>query len=265
LQPNQRLTLPQPIPKLGQRLACGLLLLFATRFAPPLLGQTDTADAPSEAFSPMPEAPAPATPVAFESSAGAFDQIPAGRYAKYIDPDQIAPHLTVHDKMVLGLRDAFSPASISVWFLVAGYEQATNGSPNWPQRPSGYLRRLGAAAARDSSDGIFTDSLFSALLRQDPRYYKVGRRRNFAYRTLYALTRPLITRTDGGHVAPNVSLIVGSIGGSVLTNTYYPTLNQGFDETAKTFGGSVGSAGLGDLVDEFSDGVLEALHLKRPH
>ena len=216
----------------------------------------------SEVEPTLPEAPIVAT-VAY---AGANNQdFPASRFAKYIQPDQSAPHLTAPDKMVLGLRDAFSLSSISVWFLVAGYEQATNGTPNWPQNKSGYGRRLLAAGARDSSDGLFTDSVFSPIFHQDPRYYKVGRRRNFAYRTVYALTRPLITRTDGGHIAPNVSLLAGTIAGSLLTDTYYPTANQGFDATAKTFGGSVGSAGLGCFVAEFADDVLIALHLEHSH
>ncbi len=187
------------------------------------------------------------------------------RFDKYIEPDLSVPKLTVGDKMVLGFRDAFSPTSIAVWPLVAGYEQATNGSPNWPQRTSGYFRRLLAAGARDSSEGIFADSVFSPIYHQDPRYYKVGRSRGKIYRTFYAVSRPLITRTDGGREAPNLSLISGNVFGSWLTDAYYPTANQGFEQNAKTFGGSMGSSALGCFVAEFADDFLEFIHLKRAH
>jgi hypothetical protein len=187
----------------------------------------------------------------------------ASRFDKYIAPGEAAPKIGVGDKMILGIRDAFSPTSIAVWPLVAGYEQATNGSPNWPQKTSGYFRRLLAAGARDSSEGIFSDSVFSPIFHQDPRYYKVGHRRGKIYRTFYAISRPLITRTDSGRAAPNLSTIGGNFFGSWLTDAYYPTANQGFEQNAKTFGGSMGSSALGCFVAEFADGFLETIHLKQ--
>jgi hypothetical protein len=201
--------------------------------------------------------------ISLPALAQATSPVVASRFDKYIEPGRAATKLTVGDKLVLGFRDAFSPTSIAVWPLVAGYEQAANGSPNWPQNTSGYFRRLLAAGARDSSEGIFSDSVFSPIFHQDPRYYKVGRSHGKLYRTFYALSRPLITRTDGGRRAPNVSLISGNVFGSWLTDAYYPTANQGFEQNAKTFGGSMGSAALGCFVAEFADDVLEFLHLKR--
>ena len=163
---------------------------------------------------------------------------------------------------MLGFRDAFSPESIAVWALVAGYEQALNNSPNWPRNKAGYFRRAGAAAVRDSTDGIFGDSLFAPLFRQDPRYYRAGRSRSFLYRTLYAVTRPLVTRTDAGHLAPNLSLLAANVFGAWFTDVYYPTINQSFGSTAETFGGSVGSSALGFFVAEFADDFLEAIRLR---
>jgi hypothetical protein len=172
--------------------------------------------------------------------------------------------LTVHDKVVVGFKEAFSPASIAVWALVAGYEQATKGSPNWPQNKAGYFRRAGAAGVRDASDEVFADGVFAPLFRQDPRYYKVGRRHGFVYRSLYALSRPLVTLTDNEDHAFNTSLVAGTFCGSLLTNVYYPVIDKGVRGTAQTFGGSMGSTALGYLIAEFTDDVLEALHLESP-
>ena len=206
-----------------------------------------------------------AIPRTFGGDGGGQRVVPslAGRYDKYIQPGQQAPGLTVHDKFVLGFRDAFSPTSIAVWPIVAGYEQVTHSAPDWPLNKAGFFRRVGAAAVRDGSDGIFSDSIFSPLFHQDPRYYKVGPQRDFLYRTFYALTRPLVTLTDNDRHAINISEITGTVFGSWLTDVYYPTKDQNFGQTAKTFGGSMGSTALGYFLAEFADDVLEALHLQK--
>ena len=93
-------------------------------------------------------------------------------------------------------------------------------------------------------------------------YYKGGSGRNFFYRAIYAATRPVITRTDGGHATINLAEIGGDLSGSALTNAYYPQVNRGFNETAKTFGGSLGGDAVGYLASEFLSDALQILHLK---
>ena len=186
----------------------------------------------------------------------------AGRYDKYIAAGQTAPKLSASDKVVLGLRDAVSPFSALGWVSAASYEQIVNGSPNYGQTGKGYAQRLGAAAARDVSEGIFTDSILSPVLHEDPRYYRMGPSHNFVKRLFYAGTRPLITRTDGGRLTPNFALLGGELAGSALTPAYYPPLNRSFTEVTKTFGGSVGSTALGLVMTEFFGGVFGNLHIK---
>ena len=42
-------------------------------------------------------------------------------------------------------------------------------------RDSGaFGERLGAAGIRDTTQGVFTDSVFAPLLHEDPRYYMAG-------------------------------------------------------------------------------------------
>ena len=79
---------------------------------------------------------------------------------------------------------------------------------------------------------------------------------------MYAGTRGLVTRTDGGHTTLNLSNIGGNLAGSAMTNLYYPQLNRGLSQTMQTFGGSVGGSALGFVVSEFLSDTLEALHLK---
>ena len=192
----------------------------------------------------------------------------AGKYDTVILPGQTAARLTVHDKVIYGIKDSISPISLFGWVLSAGYEQVTDGSPNYgvvpgnTQTGKSFAQRLGASAARSTSETIFSESVLAPILHEDPRYY-AKTNRNFFYRVVYAGTRPLITRTDGGRTTVNLSSLGGNLAGAALTPVYYPPINQSFTEVMKTFGGSVGGTALGDLASEFLPGILEALHFKK--
>jgi hypothetical protein len=182
---------------------------------------------------------------------------------KYIEADERAQPITAHDKVVLGLEDAVTPRSFASMIIVSGYEQGLNGQPNYGTDRGAYGERLGAAALRESTQGIFTDAVFAPLLREDPRYYVQGQGHHVLHRTLYAITRPLITKTDSGKDTINSALLLGYASAAALSYTYYPSVNQNFRDTASTFGGSIGGAALGFVVSEFSSDVLQSLHLKK--
>ena len=191
----------------------------------------------------------------------------AGRYDTVILPGQTAARLTVHDKVLFGVKDSISPFSAAGWVLSAAYEQVTDGSPNYgvlgnTQTGKSFAQRLGAAAARDTSETIFSESILAPILHEDPRYY-AQTNRNFFYRVFYAGTRPIFTRTDGGKSTINLSQLGGNLAGSALTPAYYPAVNRPFSEVLRTFGGSVGGSAVGDLASEFLPGLLEAVHFKK--
>jgi len=205
----------------------------------------------------LPDAPEPA------AAASHPRRIFAGFDRKYIPADKLAVPLDGREKVVFGLRDAISPESLLVWTLAAGYEQVVNGTPNYGTNRTAFAQRFGAAAARDTSETLLVDSVFAPVFRQDPRYYKLGpQRAGYTKRVLYAVTRPLITRTDAGALAPNYALLSGDLAGTILTNAYYPELNRGPRQTAMAFGGSLGAIALGNAIQEFRDDLLDALEHK---
>ena len=179
---------------------------------------------------------------------------------KYISPGQIAPKLTAGNKAFLGVKDAISPFSAVGWILSAGYEQASNGSPNYGTNSTAFAQRFGASVARDVSEGILSDSVMSPLFHEDPRYYVMGPSHNFFARAIYAATRPVMTRTDGGRQTINLGFLAGNLEGSALTNLYYPQVNRNAADTLRTFGGSLGGGALGFLASEFYDSVVSFLH-----
>ena len=133
-------------------------------------------------------------------------------------------------------------------------------SPNYGTDRGAFGQRLGAAAIRDASEGIFSDSIMSPLLHEDPRYYRLGPSHNFFVRAIYAGTRPIITRTDGGRTSPNLAELSGTLAGSALTQAYYPQLNRGATQVMETFGGSLGGSAVGDVVSEFFEDVTGIFH-----
>jgi hypothetical protein len=136
----------------------------------------------------------------------------------------------------------------------------TNGSPNYGTDRGAFGRRLGDAVIRDTSEDILSDSVMSPLFREDPRYYRLGPSHNFFARLVYAGTRPLITRSDSGHASLNLALLSGTLGGSALTNLYYPQANRGAVQTLETFDGSIAASALGDIVSEFYGDLMQRIH-----
>jgi len=84
-----------------------------------------------------------------------------------------------------------------------------------------------------------------ALLRQDPRYFRLGHG-SFHHRILYAMATSFICKHDrSGKWEPNYSNVGGNIIGGLISNLYYPentglshAIADGFTVTAEgTFGG----------------------------
>jgi hypothetical protein len=89
-----------------------------------------------------------------------------------------------------------------------------NSSPNYGTDRGAFGQRLGAAAVRDASESIFTDSIMSPLLHEDPRYYRLGPSHNVFIRLFYAGTRFILTRADSGNTSLNLALLSGTMGGA---------------------------------------------------
>jgi hypothetical protein len=187
----------------------------------------------------------------------------AGHLDKYVKPGQEVPRLRPGDKILLGFKDSIGPLSASGWVLSAGWEQLVNGSPNYGTDGKAFAQRLGAAAARNISEAIFSDSVMSTVLHEDPRFYKMGAGHNVFKRAIYAATRPIITRTDAGNTTLNLAYLSGNLAGAALTQAYYPPVNRGLLQVLQTYGGSIGGGALGFLSSEFLDDILRGIHLEK--
>ena len=188
---------------------------------------------------------------------------PASRTQELIDPGQDAPALTGGDKVLLGLRSTFSPFSAVGWVAAAGYSHLLNNSPNYGTDRGAFGQRLGAAAVRATTENLLSESVFAPIFHEDPRYYRLGSSHPLPARLLYAITRPLINRTDSGKNSVNWALLVGNLAGSELTYTYYPKQNRSQGEILETFGGSIGGSAFGYAIDEIFGDLARHLRGQR--
>ena len=180
-----------------------------------------------------------------------------------IAPGQVGPAQTIRDKMLGSVRNAISPFSLAGEIISAGYSQGVDSIPNYGQGSTAFGQRVGAAVARGTSQNLLSSGLMASVLHEDPRYYQLGSKQNFFKRVLYAGTRPVIGRTDGGRTTPNFATVSGYLEAAALAQVYYPSRNQGFAPVLQTWGGGVGGNALGYEVTEFLPDVLQFLHLKR--
>jgi hypothetical protein len=243
--------------------------LTAAATAPAATEVSSSADASASPASALPDSPGYAAEPAMAGEGAQGNGGPrrgtprASHFDKVIEPNQTAEKLSIGDKVLMGFRENATLTSLGGWVLSASYEQIVDGSPNYGQTGKGYAQRLGAAAARGVSENVFSDSVIAPIMHIDPRYYKMGPGHNFFKRVAYAGTRGIITKTDGGHTMINFANIGGDLGGSALTQLYYPSLNRNFTQVMQTWGGSIGGDAVGYLANEFLSGALTTMHLSK--
>jgi len=237
--------------------------LIANLAAPVVFAAVTPVDSSSAAE--LPDAPSAAPLPAFVPEFGqpAPGTSVAPKYAMTIEADQTAQSLTARDKAIMGLRDLYSPMNFAAMFASAGYEQVLNGSPNYGTDRGAFGERLGAAAIRETTQGLFYEVVLSPMFHIDARYYVEGPRHGFFHRVVYAGTRVLIAKTDSGHNTINSPLLLGYAASTALNPVYYPQINRNFKDTASEYGGSLGGAALGFLISEFSDSMLKAVHIRK--
>jgi hypothetical protein len=144
------------------------------------------------------------------------------------------PALTSGQKFGLAVQ-YLNPYTLAFVAAEAGVNQARNSPKEYGQGAEGYGKRYGAGFADGLTAGIFITGVYPSVLRQDPRYYRLGDG-SLSHRTGYALSRILVTRQDSGRKAFNFSEVLGSFSSSALAVTYYPKSQRNFSDVAERAG-----------------------------
>jgi hypothetical protein len=132
------------------------------------------------------------------------------------------PPLTTGEKFKIVAEGCFDPVEVVFMGIEAGIGQADNTNPTYGQGFVGYSKRFGTAYADAIVGNFGTGAIFPSLLRQDPRYYQLGKG-NFLHRFVYAAGRVLVTRSDtSGKREFNFSEFLGNSMAAGVANAYHP-------------------------------------------
>jgi hypothetical protein len=170
-------------------------------------------------------------------------------YKTVNDPEQPIVALSPADKFGL-VKHYFDPFTFVFTSITSGIEQATNEKESYGQGALGYAKRYGADFTDGFTNELFVTGVFPTLLHEDPRYYRLGHGSGWR-RTLYAVTRILITHSDSGHLRFNSSEFLGNITSGALSMTYYPQNERNVSGVFTRMSVEIGYDSLFNVLKEF--------------
>ncbi len=171
--------------------------------------------------------------------------------------------LRVRDKWRLFVKESVNPFTFASAAAGAALSQIGNGNPKYGYGATPYLQRFGAAQADMTTQSFFGDAVLASLFREDPRYFRMGKRRSALRRVGYALSRTVITRYDSGRDGFNFAAVTGMGMGIVLSDAYYPRQSVGGGELRSRFITSIAGSALGNLLPEFWPDIREKFHRRQ--
>ncbi len=179
-----------------------------------------------------------------------------------VSANQKLPPQTPKEKFITATEDSFDYSAVLLPAALAGYSQATNATPEFRQGAAGFARYFWHSYLDQAIENYSVETIVPILTRQDNRYYTLGTG-GFRKRSVYALTRVIITRNDAGHETFNTSEVVGAGMASGISNLYYPSRERTFSNTGQKWGLNVGVDAVTFLFKEFWPDLNNSLfHVK---
>ncbi|HEV2386915.1 MAG TPA: hypothetical protein VGS20_06615 [Candidatus Acidoferrales bacterium] len=178
-----------------------------------------------------------------------------------VENENLVPPLTPGGKFKLLSRQAFDPIEYPFIGFLALISQAQNSEPAFGQGAAGYAKRYGASFGDATIGSYMTGAVFPALLRQDPRYYQLGKG-GFVHRTGYSIGRIFITRTDAGRAQFNYSEIGGNAIAAGISNAYHPRQDRSVANTMSVWWTDIGWDTVSNVAKEFWPDIRRMLSKK---
>jgi hypothetical protein len=161
------------------------------------------------------------------------------------------PPLSTGTKFKVVARNSFDYMQYPLYGLLAGIGQAENSEPSYGQGAAGYGKRYVVAFADRTIQSFMTGAILPSILRQDPRYYQLGKG-GLWRRTAYGASRILITRADSGRIQFNYSEVFGSaLAGGICVYSYHPRGERTVRNSLSVWGTEIGFDSLAGIFNEF--------------
>jgi hypothetical protein len=168
------------------------------------------------------------------------------------------PPPSLSEKWKFFVEETVTPLTLVAASLDATASQLTRSAPLYGKHPwkrGAFPKRLAATVVDDTTQNFFADFLLASVFHQDTRYYRMGPTRKIWPRIGYAISRAVITRTDGGDPTFNSANVLGCAMSAGLSNAYYPPVSRTVSDSLTNWGTNVAGAGLTNLAPEFGPDV----------
>ena len=168
------------------------------------------------------------------------------------DGTQHFARISAGRKLYIARRDSFDYPVFVLSGMFAAIYQAENQNPSYGQGLRGYGKRYGAAYADQALGNMMTEGIVPTLLKQDPRYFRVGSGGGSGWRrTRYALTRVFVGRNDKGAWTFNYPEWVGLSATVAISNLYYPSDTRNARDNAQKLAIQVATDAFSNVLKEF--------------
>lgn len=166
--------------------------------------------------------------------------------------------LTVREKYVLSLHQAFDISAHVGNAFQAALQQAGNGQPHYGQGWGAYGERFAANEGDQITGSLLIYGVLPSILHEDPRYFRQGRGSAMA-RVVYAIDRTFVTRKDNDASGFNISQTLGQLMSSSISATYYPRQDRTAEDVFSNWLVNLGGNSGYNVLSEFYPDLMRAL------
>ncbi len=168
--------------------------------------------------------------------------------------------LSSGQKFLLAADVTIAPSALLATAVSAAISQANDSWPGYGQGWEAYGKRYGAAMALNASTNVFGVFLLPSVLHHDPRYFPLAHA-SFGQHVAHALKRMVVTPTDAGGQAVNISGLLAPLGAEGLSNTYLPDAERTTGKTFERYGIQMGIIAGGNVLKEFWPAIFKTLRM----
>ncbi len=170
------------------------------------------------------------------------------------------PDLSPAAKWQFFTQETFDIKTPAAGLFTASWSQATNSVPSYGAGAGAFAKRFGACTTDVVTQNFFVDFAMASAFREQTRYVRRGPRYGSVWRRArYAIGRALITRTDSGHLTPNLANFTGTALSMGVSTLYYPSSSRTSPDLEIRYAVSLISGGLINLYPEFWPDFKETL------
>lgn len=163
-------------------------------------------------------------------------------------------------KFLLAADVTIAPSALIATAFSAAISQAKDSWPGYGQGWDAYGKRCGATMALNASTNLFGVFLLPSVLHHDPRYFPLAHG-SFKQHVGHALRRMVVTPTDAGGQAPNISGLLGPLGAEGLSNTYLPDAERTTGKTFERYGIQIAIIAGSNVAREFWPAIFKTLRI----